>query len=91
MAKLVLTYEDQIEKRELTFRGQVFDFSMIPEGCGIKRGDKKGLDTQVEKAFPELANDDELMELIDQLNCEDHGCDICDLLDELEPWECGHE
>ena len=91
MAKMVLTYENQIEKRELTFRGQVFDFSMIPEGCGIKRGDKKGIDTQVKKAFPEIANDDELLEIVDQLNHEDNGGDICDLLDELEAWEVGYE
>ncbi len=84
MAKLVKTYENDIEKIELTFRGEVFDYSMIPNDCG-RESDKPAFDTQIRRKYPELA--DELIFLLDNLSFEDDGDDILDILDQLGGWE----
>lgn len=84
MAKFVKSYENGIEKYELTFRGEVYDFSMIPCDFGAK-GDKPGFDVQVSKKYLELADEEDLLELLDQLSYDDF--DILDTLEQLECWE----
>lgn len=87
MAKLIKTYENGIEKIELTFRDKIFDYSMIPNGCG-RTGDKPAFDTQIPKEFPELCNDEGVITLLDNLSFEDDEEDILDILEQLEGWEC---
>ena len=93
MAKFIFSVENRAEKRELIFRGRSFDFSMTPINLnyGIKKGDKPGFERQVSKEFPDLATDNNLLDILDQLNYEDCSTELCDLLDELEAWEVGHE
>ncbi|MDF2499356.1 MAG: hypothetical protein K0Q77_70 [Anaerosporomusa subterranea] len=86
MAKLVKIYGGEIEKYELTFLGEVFDFSMLPTECGSE-SDKPTFDSQVADKYPELAEDDKLMQILDRLSNEDDADDILGLLDELGGWE----
>lgn len=85
MAKLVKTYENDIEKLELTFRGAVFDFSMIPDDRGGRTGDKPAFDTQVSRKYPELEED--AIDLLENLTFEDNSYEILEILEQLEVWE----
>lgn len=84
MAKLVKTYEKNIEKTELTYRGEVFDVSMLPTDSGWK-GDKKSLDTQFEERFPNI--DEDVLEIVSQIDCEESMVEILELLEQLTELE----
>ncbi|HMM20605.1 MAG TPA: hypothetical protein PKA10_07680 [Selenomonadales bacterium] len=86
MAKLVKTFENNIERVELTFRDKTCWFSMLPTPFGWK-GNRPGFDIQVGMIHPELADDDDLMELLDNLSSEDSGNEILELLESLADWE----
>lgn len=84
MSKLVMTLENGIEKRELTFNGETYDFSMIPFGSGGSKGDKPGFHTQYRLKYPDCHED--IFNLLDRLSFEESG-DILDTLEELDDWE----
>lgn len=86
MAKLVKTYENGIEKTELTFRGETYDFSMLPCEHG-RRSDKHGFDKQVTNKYPELKEEDELIDILDDLSWQYDEDDIFEALEALEEWE----
>lgn len=88
MAKLVKTYENDIEKTELTFRGETYDFSMIPTSYGSK-GDKPTFEIQVAKKHPEYANDDDLIEVLAEISLDSGEDDIFRSLECLEYLEGG--
>lgn len=86
MAKIVKTYENGIEKTELTFRNETYDFSMLPCEDG-RKSDKQVFDEQVTNKYPELKEEEELIELLDNLSfCNDEE-DIFEALEALESWE----
>lgn len=86
MAKLVKTFENNIERVELTFRGKTYSFSMMPAPRG-RKSNRPGFDTQVSVVHPELADDDDLMEVLDNLSSEDDGDEILEFLGSLADWE----
>ncbi len=86
MAKLTKSYENGIEKLELTFRGKNFDFSMIPDRYG-RTGDKPDFDYQVPTSFQDLVNDDDLTELLGELSYTDDGEELADKVQQLARWE----
>jgi hypothetical protein len=81
MAKLVMTFEDGIVKRELTFRDKTYDFSMIPDETG-SHADKYGFDVQVLGNSPD-SDHEELGEILDFLSSSDED-DTLGLLEQLE-------
>lgn len=83
MAKYVVSYEDGVEKRELWFRGEYYDYSMIPCSYGAK-SDKPGFDTQYEKTHPEVEENDVILELLYEITNDNDVLDILEQLDELE-------
>lgn len=57
MAKYSRIYEKGIEKHELIFRGNVFDFSMIP--CeGGTMSDKISFEYQIHEKYPDVSIDE---------------------------------
>lgn len=82
MAKLTITYENNIEKRELEFNGEKFDFSMIPNEHGAT-GDKPGFETQVPKKFPQFSGNELILDAIDRLDWEEDSDGILEALDDL--------
>ena len=86
MPKLTKTYENGIEKIELVFKGETFDFSMLPVAYG-RKGDKPGFAEQVKQKFPEVADDDQLLDLIDRLSWESDEHEVLDILEQIEEWE----
>lgn len=88
MSKLVKTYENRVEKIELTFRGEVFSYSMIEdEDGGGRTSDKKCLSIQIADRFPEFENDEGFESIIDELECSLSDDDLFDALEELEMLE----
>jgi|GEM_PF-1795237 len=85
MAKYTRSYENNIEKHELVFREQIFDFSMLPAPYG-REGDKPGLEHQINESFPEL--EIETLENIgvDMLWCGDED-EVFEILEELGDYE----
>ena len=57
MAKYTRSYENGIEKHELTFREKTFDFSMLPSANG-RSGDKPCFSYQLSEEFTDLTEDD---------------------------------
>lgn len=90
MAKLVKTYTDEYhgkeEKIELTFNGEVYDYTMRPI-TGGRKADKPCFDTQVVKRHPSLENSDHLLELLERLSFEEGASDILEILTELADYE----
>ena len=86
MAKLIKTYENGIEKFELTFLGETYDYSMIPNDYGAT-GDKPTFDTQIAKRHPELKEKKILMERLDSISFEDDGGDLAKIVKSLSRWE----
>jgi hypothetical protein len=84
VAKLVFIYENGLEKRELTFKGEAYDYTMLPTEHG-RQGDKPCFDTQFKKAYPGAEED--LLAILDDLSFVDDADDILDLLEELEEFE----
>ncbi|MFY0516283.1 hypothetical protein ACOMCU_00435 [Lysinibacillus sp. UGB7] len=69
MAKYVVTYTpDGKVKKELTFKGEVFAYTMIPNEFG-KVGDNKGFDLQVADKFPN--EPDKVVEALEELGFAD--------------------
>lgn len=86
MAKLIKTYENGIEKFELVFKGETFDFSML--WCeGGRKSDKECFEFQVKEKFPELAHVRVVLNLIERLSWESDEYEILDILEQLEEWE----
>lgn len=86
MAKYTRTYENEIVKHELTFRGETFGFNMVPDGFG-RRGDNKCFEYQINEKYPELSV--ELLEEIgvDMLSHEDDEDAVLHTLNLLEEYE----
>lgn len=82
MAKLTITYENKEVKKELLFRNELFDYTMIPTEYG-STSNKQDLATQVENKFEDI--DEDALGLIDQIDNE--FFDLEDLLMELEEYE----
>jgi len=86
MAKFVQIYENRVEKSILTFRGQEFTCTMIEdEDRGGARSLEKSLDTQIELAFPNDENIEEICELVCEIEMDDLM--RLDDLEELENFE----
>ncbi|MEB6549677.1 hypothetical protein MXL46_11325 [Heyndrickxia sporothermodurans] len=69
MAKYVLTYTPDGEvKKELTYKGETFSYTMIPDEFG-KTGDNKCFDIQVSKKFPD--EPDEVIEALENISFAD--------------------
>ncbi len=88
MAKMVMTFENGIVKRELTFQDKTYDFSMIPDETGSHR-DKCGFDVQV------LGNNydsdyEELGDILDFLSSSDED-ETLEALKHLEEFEEGDQ
>lgn len=85
MAKLVKIYENGIEKTILTFRGQDFTLTVGEwEEDGMFRSKEKGLDIQVEEAFKDDPDIEEITEIIFNI---DDPFDALENLEELESYE----
>lgn len=84
MTKYRITYEDGAEKRELWFKDEYYEYSMLPNGYGLLKSDKPGLDVQYEKKYPDAP--EELLGLIYELTNDN---DVLDILEQLDEWECG--
>ena len=86
MAKFVQIYENRVEKSILTFREQEFTCTMIEnEDRGGARSLEKSLDIQVEEAFPDDENIEEICEVVSDIELDDMM--RLDLLEELENFE----
>lgn len=68
-SKLILTYEKNIEKRELTFRGETYDFSMIPNDFRAK-ADKPNFTIQYTSKYLGILSDEEVIEALETLSFE---------------------
>jgi hypothetical protein len=86
MAKLTKTYENRIEKIELEFMGEKYDYSMIEDDDG-RTGDKPFFDVQLKNKHPEFEGEDDLMEALDRILFESYEDDIFEILEQLEEWE----
>lgn len=86
MAKLIKSYENGIEKLELTFNGDTYEYSMLPTRYG-RKGDKPTFDRQVADKHPELADNDRLMDALDSLSFEDDGGELVKIVGRLTRWE----
>ena len=83
MAKFVQIYENRVEQSILTFRGQEFICTMIEdEDRGGATSLEKAIEYQLEEAFPDDEDIDEILELIDGI-----AYDSMDRLDRLEQLE----
>jgi len=84
MAKFVQIYENRVEKSILTFRGQDFTCTMVEdEDRGGAKSIEKVLDIQVEEAFPD---DEDIEEICDLVNLIEQ--DSFSRLDDLEELGC---
>jgi hypothetical protein len=83
MASLTKHFWDGKERHELTFNGVKFDYTMLPFNRGSK-SDKPGFANQVGERYPELADDDDVMNLLNNLcgSDDDETLDIIDTLTE---------
>lgn len=71
MAKYVVTYTpDGKVKKELTYKNEVFSYTMVPDRFG-KTADNKAFDIQVSEKFP--YEPDEVMEALDEINFADEN------------------
>jgi hypothetical protein len=80
MAKLIKIYENGIEQTILTFRGKEFTETMVEdeEGEGYTVSKEKCLEYQVEKAFKDDPDIEEILDVVLNLS------DPYDVLEELE-------
>jgi len=86
MAKFVQIYENRIEKFILTFRGQEFTCTMIENENGNSATSiEKALDFQVEKAFSDDEDIEEILDLVNEIEYDDMM--RLDNLEELENFE----
>ena len=81
MAKYTVTYENNTEKHELTFREKVYDFTMKEMGNCSKSSDKECFSYQLEKDGIDLEDID-----VDMLDCSDED-EIHEILHQLEEIE----
>ena len=81
MAKYSVTYENNTEKHELTFRGKTYDFTMKEIDDSAKGADKKCFSYQLEDDGIDLKDID-----VDILDCnDDYGIhEILNQLSEIE-------
>lgn len=84
MAKLIKSYENGVEKFELTFCGKTYDYSMLPTTCG-RKGDKPAFDTQVEREMADVP--EPVLELLDAISWEDSGSDLLGIMKKLDRYE----
>lgn len=86
MAKYTKSYENGIEKHELEFRENIFDFSMLPSVMGYE-SDKNGFEYQIPEKYPDITT--YMLEGIgvDYLWCEDDREEIFEILDSLKQYE----
>lgn len=69
MAKLVMTYTpDGKVKNELTYKGEVFSYTMVPDEFG-KTGDNKVFNIQVTDKYPN--EPDEVVEALEEISFAD--------------------
>ncbi|WP_078598608.1 hypothetical protein [Evansella clarkii] len=84
MAKLVVTYTpDGKVKNELTYKDEVFSYTMVPDEDG-KTGDDKVFEVQVANKFPN--EPDEVIEALEELGFADED-DIEECLTTLSNYE----
>lgn len=86
MSELSIMYKKNIEKRKLTFRGETYDFSMIPNDYGSK-ADKPGFAVQYTSKYPGVLSDEEVIEALDCLSFEKDEDDIFEQLSTLDNYE----
>lgn len=88
MAKLVKTYEDGIEKFELTFRGKTYEFSMLEDDRYGRKSDKPGFFYQIIEDWPEFKHDEEFESIIDDIDTNEDDAELLfmalEALDNLE-------
>ena len=86
MSKYIQIYENRIEKSILTFRGQEFTCTMVEnEGGGGATSLEKCLDIQLENAFPDDEDIDEICELVNDIEC--GNMERIESLEQLENFE----
>lgn len=78
MSRYSKIYENGIEKHELVFRGEIFDYSMLPCDCGTK-SDKAGFECQLAENFDDLS-EETLETIVDGLV---YGLDEDEILESL--------
>ena len=84
MAKFVQIYENRVEKSILTFRGQDFTCTMVAdEDGGNIHSLEKALEFQIEKAFHDDENIEEICDLVNLIEQ-----DSFSRLDDLEELGC---
>ncbi|MOA50760.1 hypothetical protein D3C78_1738270 [compost metagenome] len=83
MAQLVITYtSDGKILSELTYKGEKFSYTMIPDGYG-KTSDKAGFEYQISDRFPD---DEGVLEHIEELAWADED-EIGDILNSISDYE----
>lgn len=86
MAKFIKSYENRVEKSVLTFRGREFTCTMIEdEDRCTATSLEKSLDIQVEEAFSEDEDIEEICELVDSIDLDEMT--RLDALEVLESYE----
>lgn len=83
MATFVVTYENNVIKKELFFADKKFSYRMI-DNEGGKTGDNKCFEFQIQDEFEEV--DDEIIEAVSMLDFGDDD-DIEEALQTLSLWE----
>jgi len=86
MAKFVQIYENRVEKSILTFRGQDFTCTMVEdEDGGNIHSLEKALEFQIEKAFHDDENIEEICAIVEDIEID--GYSRLEQLEELENFE----
>lgn len=86
MAKYTHIYENGIDKTELVFQGETYDYSMLPYKYGLK-GDKPCFNIQIGQKHPELQANKKLMELCEEISFDTESDDILKIIKKLDKIE----
>jgi hypothetical protein len=84
MAKYTKVWENGTEKSTLNFRGRDFTLAMSAFENGESHGLGKGIDAQINEAYPD---DEDLEEILDTLEILDDSFDRDDALERLTEFE----
>lgn len=86
MAKYIITYENGTIKKELTFRNEIYSYTMQAYVNGVRKADDKGFDYQFEERYPNDSRVDEIAGIMESISFGGDD-DIEEALEELEDYE----
>lgn len=85
MAKLTMTFENKRIKKELSFKGEIFEYTMEPSVFGMK-GNKPCMLSQYQEKFGAIDEEGELAQHLDNIDFGDED-DILEALEYLSNME----